>query len=592
MPLPKGHVLRRIVCLLLLAGIQLFSGHGLGLAQMADSAGANFSPLDAINPDSVGRLALAFSFRIEQRGGFTGAPAVSNDTLFLQSPFPHTVYALNLMRHEAPVVWRFTPEANHQASAIACCDATTGGPVVAGADVFIDTLDGHTLALDAATGRVRWDVTSASPDSGEALTAAPMLADGKVFIGSAGDDFGARGWIAALDAATGATVWKHDTTGPDADVGIGPDFKPPYATEQGRDLGSTTWPPGTWQQGGGGLAGGIVYDPVLGLVLHGTGHPAPWNPDQRPGDNKWTSGLFARDAATGAARWFDPVMPHDLYAFGAQGSLILADMPWRGSARKLLIHPDASGWVYVLDRLTGEMLSAAAFVPGNATTGIDLATGALRRNAAKSVSPNSITRDICPGWPGATGAGAPGAAAAAFSPETGLLYIPVSRLCMDFEPRDANFISGTPFIGANLRMRAAPGLTRGAVVAWNVADGKVAWTVDEAFPVTSGVLATGGGVVFYGTLDGQFKATEARTGRPLWQFKTASGIIGQPITFRLSDGHQYVAVVAGVGGAAGRAAQQGIDVRDATAAHGYANVLRDLKPADDPAGTLYVFALL
>lgn len=546
------------------------------------------APADEIATGNVGRLDRVFSYRIAQPGGYTGAPAVAGDTLFLQSPFPHTVYALGLARRDDPVRWRVTPDARRMASVLACCDVTTGGPVVAGDRVFVTTLDGEVLALDAATGQRAWATRPADAGRAEALTAAPFVADGRVFIGSSSDDFGVRGWVAALDAASGALLWKRYETGPDADVGIGADFK---SAETGGQLGIRTWPPEGWQHGGGGLAGGFAYDAEMGVVLHGTGHPAPWNPEARPGDNRWTSGLFARDAATGMAKWFDPIAPHDLYALGAQGALLTAEMDWHGTPRRLLLHPDANGWVYVLDRASGEVLSAQPFAPGNAITGIDLAAGTPQRNPAMAVAPNAVTRDICPGWPGATGGGAPGAAAAAFLPATGLLYIPVSRLCMDFEPRDANFIAGTPFTGANLRLKPARGVSRGALVAWDVAAARPAWTVDERFPVMSGVLASSGGVVFYGTLDGLFKAVDARNGRLLWQYRTASGIVGQPIGFTLSNGRQAVAVVAGVGGVAGRVAQSDVDVRDATAAHGFANALRDLKQPGDRGGTLYVFAL-
>jgi PQQ-dependent dehydrogenase (methanol/ethanol family) len=551
----------------------------------------NFTPLSEINTGNVNRMKLLFSFRSGQTGGQSGAPAVAGDLLLLQTAFPHTLYALDIHQQAAPARWSFTPPSDRRAAGLTCCDATVGGPVVADGQVVLNTLDGHTIALDAATGQVRWDVVTASLDSGETLSTSPSIAGDRVIIGGAGDDFGARGWIAGLDPHTGATVWKRFNTGPEEDVGIGAGFNSPYPRDQSHDGGVTTWPPQAWQQGGGGLAGNLAYDSDRGILLYGTGHPAPWNPDPRPGDNKWTSGLFARDARTGDARWFVSISPHDLYALGAAGSVLLADTQWQGRDRNLLIHPDANGQVYVLDRGTGAILSAAPFVPINATQGVDTPTGTLRRNVSMDVSPNAVTRDICPGWPGATGADGTSLGAAALSPQTRLLYIPANRLCMDMEPRDTSFMSGTPFIGANLRMKAAPGFSRGALIAWEVSGARPVWTVAEDFPVHGGVLATAGGVVFYGTLDGAFKAVDARDGHLLWQFHASSGIIGQPITFRLADGHQYIAITAGTGGPAGRVAEDGIDPRDATAAHGYANALRDLKPPADPSGVLYVFAL-
>jgi PQQ-dependent dehydrogenase (methanol/ethanol family) len=572
-----------MVCLLALAA---------GAPPITLAADANhFDTLAEINTTNVARMKLVFSFRTGQKGGLSGAPAISGDLLLLETAFPHTLYALDIGQQATPVRWSFTPLCDRRAAGLTCCDATVGGPVVADGQVVMNTLDGHTIALDAATGQVRWDVTTASLAAGETLSISPLIADDRIIIGNAGDDFGARGWVAGLDASTGAIVWKRFNSGSDDDAGIGARFNPPYPRDQGHDGGVTTWPPQAWQQGGGGLAGNLAYDSGRGTVLYGTGHPAPWNPDPRPGDNKWTSGLFARDVRTGAASWFVSINPHDLYALGAGGSVLLADMPWQGRDRSLVIHPDANGQVYALDRGTGAILSVAPFVQVNATHGVDISTDTLRRNVAMDVSPNAVTRGICPAWPGATGADGTALGAAALSPQTHLLYIPASRLCMDMEPRDTGYMSGTPFIGANLRMKAAPGISRGALIAWDVSGAKPAWTVAEDFPVLGGVLTTGGGLVFYGTLGGEFKAIDARNGHVLWQFHASSGIVGQPMTFRLPDGHQYVAITAGTGGPAGRVAEKGIDVRDATAAHGYANVLRDLKQPADASGILYVFSL-
>lgn len=252
--------------------------------------------------------------------------------------------------------------------------------------------------------------------------------------------------------------------------------------------------------------------------------------------------------------------------------------------RHLLLHPDGNGYVYVLDRDTGRMLSATPFVPVNAATGVDPDTGAIRRNEAKALHQNRVTRDICPGWPGATGPGR-----AAYQPETGLLYIPASLLCMDMEARNASYVAGTAFMGANLRLTAT-GANRGALIAWDFAAGKPAWTAPERFPLVGGVVTVGNSVI-YGTLDGWLRALDARTGRVRWQFQAAAGIIGTPSVVTGPDGRQDVAVLAGFGGSLGRVARHAIDVRDATAAHGAANALRDLPEQETPGGTLYVFAL-
>ena len=537
-----------------------------------------------IDVESVGRLQLVFSFRTGSPHGHAGAPQVDGDTLFVLTPFPHTLFALDIRRPGAPAKWRYAPKADGAAEGLACCDTINMGPVVANGRVFLNTLDGHTIALDASSGSVVWDTTTAGVASGETLTGSPLVVDGKVFIGNSGDDYGARGWIAALDAGTGREQWRRYSTGSDGDVGIDLAFHPFYADSRGADRGEVTWTSSGWERGGGSVSGPIVYDPELHLLLHGTGHPAPWNPDQHGGDNKWTSGLFARDPDTGAARWFDQFSPHDLFALGSAGSLLSADRDWRGTARKLLIHPDPNGYVYVLDRTSGEILSAEPFATVNASHGVDLASGALRVDSNRASRVNTMTRDVCPGWPGAV------SGASALSPDAPLLFIPVNRLCMDMEARNTSYIPGTAFVGANVRAKSPVDGMRGAVTGWDFEAGKADWTVPERYPVASGVLTTGG-LVFYGTLDGQFKALDARSGRLLWQFQASSGIIGQPIAYRGADGRPYIAVLAGLGGPFGAIARRGSDKRDATADHGMANALADLPAPADPSGSLYVFGL-
>jgi PQQ-dependent dehydrogenase (methanol/ethanol family) len=538
-----------------------------------------------IGVDTVAMLKLAFAFRTGSPHGHAGAPQVAGNTLFLMTPFPHTLFALDLTRPGAPVRWQYAPNPNGKAEGLACCDTINMGPTVAGDRVYVNTLDGHTMALEAKNGSVAWDVATANLSSGETLTSSPLVADGKVFVGNAGDDYGARGWIAALDPGTGRELWRRFSTGPDKDVGIGPGFTPHYAADRGADLGETTWSASDWEHGGGSVSGPILYDPELNLILHGTGHPAPWNPDQHPGYNKWTSGLFARDPDTGMARWFDQLNPHDLFALGSAGTNLMVDRTWRGTARKLMIHPDPNGYVYVLDRDTGEIVSAEPLTTVTATHGVDLASGALRRDDNRASRFGTVTRDVCPGWPGAVGG------ASALSTDGKLLYIPVSRLCMDMEARNTSFIEGTAFIGANLRAKSPSDGMRGALIGWDIDAGRPAWVVQEKFPVAGGVLALASGVVFYGTLDGILKAVDGRSGRELWRFQASSGIIGQPMTYRGPDGHPYIAVLAGLGGTFGTVARHGIDKRDATAAFGMANALQDVPSPADPSGTLYVFGL-
>jgi PQQ-dependent dehydrogenase (methanol/ethanol family) len=415
---------------------------------------------------------------------------------------------------------------------------------------------------------------------------APFVVNDKVLVGNSGGEFGVRGWLTALDAKTGKTVWRAFSTGPDADVLIGPAFKPFYPQERGKDLGIESWPPDTWQRGGGTVWGWISYDPELNLLYYGTANPGPWNPEQRLGDNKWTAGIFARDPNTGEAKWFYQFNPHDLYDYDGVNENILLDTVISGQPRKVLAHADRNGYLYVMDRATGEVLSANAFVHVNTISGIDMKTGRPNYVAEKKPTVGKVVRDICP-----HAGGGKDWQPSAYSPITKLMYIPHQNLCQDEEVTPANYIAGTPYVGANVKMKAGEGGHRGVFTAWDVAAGKPVWEIKENFPVWSGALATAGGLAFYGTMEGWFKAVDARTGKVVWQFKAGSGIIGQPVSYRAPDGKQYIAVLAGVGGWAGGVVAGDLDTRDASAGNGWASAVGDLPQYTQKGGTLYVFSL-
>jgi PQQ-dependent dehydrogenase (methanol/ethanol family) len=535
--------------------------------------------LDQIDRGNVSRLRPVFSFRSGQRGAQGAAPLVVGSHLYFLTSFPHTLFALDLTSLPSKVSWQVTPQSDPAAEGVACCDRTEHGPVFDNGRLYFSTLDGHVMAVDADTGRMLWDVAIANPQQGETLTSPPTLSAGRVVIGSAGGNFGARGWIVALDSSTGRELWRHYTTGPDQDVGITQTFAPFHPNERGADLGVRSWPTGAWRHGGGSVAGPVLFDSELGLLLHNTGPPAPWNPQQRPGANRWTSGVFAREPQTGASRWFTPLHPHNVYAWANGTANIAVDRSWEGRDRKLLLHADGDGSLYVLDRGTGEILASDRLLAP------EDARRASQDDASQTPRNNVQVRDICPSWVGAIG-GNP-----ALSGKTGLLFVPIGRLCMDIEARAASYLEGTAFIGANVRVHDQHGKPRGGVVAWDIGLRKAVWSIDENFPVASDALATAGGLVFYGTLDGVMKAVDASTGKLLWQWRTASGIMGQPTTYRGPDGRQYVAVIAGAAGPYGLASQYWIDRRDATAALGLGQAVSDLPAPTDPSGTLYVFGL-
>jgi lanthanide-dependent methanol dehydrogenase len=332
--------------------------------------------------------------------------------------------------------------------------------------------------------------------------------------------------------------------------------------------------------------GWMSYDPALDLFFYGTANPGPWNPAQRPGDNKWSSTMFARRPGTGEAVWAYQMNPHDLHDYDGVNEQLLLDIPWKGSRRGILLHPDRNGYVYAMDRATGEVLYAHPFVHITSSDSVNTKTGELALNPDKEPAVGKVVRDICPAAPGGKDW-----QPSAFSARTGLVYIPHQNLCMDEEATQVSYIAGTPYVGMNVRIKAGPGGNRGFLTAWNPVSGEILWQIPERFPVWSGALATAGDVVFYGTMDGWFKAVDARTGAPLWKYQTGSGIIGQPVAYRGPDGKEYIAVLSGVGGWAGAIVAGGLDPLDSTAALGFVNAMRDLPTATQKGGTLHVFSI-
>jgi lanthanide-dependent methanol dehydrogenase len=549
-------------------------------------ASTRYSELADINAGNVGGLQVAFTFSTGVNPGHEAPPLVVGSTMYVLTPYPNILYALDLSQPGAPLKWRYEPKPIAAAQGVACCDTVNRGPMFSGGRIFYNTLDGNVVAVDAETGKELWKTLVGNINLGETLTMSPLVVKDKVLVGNSGGEYGVRGWIQALNTSDGKMAWKAYSTGPDKDVLIGPSFKPFYDSDKGTDLGVTSWPAGAWEHGGGTVWGWISYDPELNLVYHGTANPGPWNHEARPGDNKWTSGIFARDADTGAARWFYQWSPHDVYDWDGINEQVLLDLDWKGQRRKVLVRPERNGYVYVLDRTTGEVLSATPFAPITTSTGVDLTTGRLQTIKDKEPTMNHIVRDICPAAPGAKDWNP-----SAFSHRTGLLYIPHNNLCMDVGLIEPNYIAGTPYLGSEVRMKAGPGGHRGEFDAWDIVARKKRWSLKERFPVWSGALATAGDVVFYGTMEGWFKAVHAATGDLLWQFKTSSGVIGQPVTYRGPDGKQYVAVMAGVGGWSGAVVAGDLDVRDQTAALGFVGAMGDLKEATTKGGTLYVFRL-
>src|SRR6266550_1239901 len=567
--------------------LQMQKDDGQWIMAAKDYSSRRFSALSQINASNVNQMHVAWTFSMANDRGEEAAPLVVNNTMYVVSPFPNTLYALDLTRRGAPMKWSYkNKDMDPSAKGVACCDWVNRGAAYSNGKIFFNTLDGKACAINAENGQEVWVSQVANINRGESITMAPLVVKNKVLVGDSGGEFGVRGSLTALDTETGKQIWKAFSTGPDSDCLIGPNFKPFYAADRGKDLGVTSWPPDLWKIGGGTTWGWISYDPQLDLIYYGTANPGPWNPDQRPGDNKWTCGIFARKPDSGEAIWFYQWSPHDTFDHDGINEQILVDLPINGQMRKVLLRAERNGYLYVLDRANGQVLSATPFAYITASKGVDLKSGRLIKNKEKSPGFGRVVREICPPAPGAKDW-----QPTAYSPVTGLFYIPHQNLCQDEEGLQANYIAGTPYVGANVKMYAGPGGHRGEYAAWDPIHARKVWSIRENFPAWSGAVVTAGDVVFYGTMEGWFKAVNATTGELLWQFKTGSGIIGQPVTYRGPDGKQYVSILSGVGGWAGAIVPGQLDPRDGTAALGFVNAMGDLPKYTTKGGMLYTFVL-
>jgi PQQ-dependent dehydrogenase (methanol/ethanol family) len=552
-----------------------------------DYANTRFSGLRQINTANAKDLQVAFTVSTETLRGQESAVLKIKDTLYFTTPYPNVLFAVDLTKPGFPVKWKYEPKPDAAAQGMACCQPINRGPVFWKGTLYYNTIDAHTVAVDAATGREKWKVQVGDYRAGETTNMAPIVVKDKVLVGNSGAEFGVRGWLTALDAGSGKQVWRAYSTGPDAEVLIDPEeFKPFYPQYKGKDLGLSTWRGDQWKIGGGTVWGWLSYDPELNLIYQGTSNPAPWNHEARPGDNLWTEGIFARNPDTGKARWFYQYSPHGLWDHSAVNENIVLDLDWQGRRRKVVVHPERNGYMYVIDRESGEVLAADPYVHITSSKGVDLKTGRLIENPEKEPHQGQIVRDVCPNSPGAKDWNP-----SAFSKVTGLLYVPHNNLCMDWETKPVSYLKGTPYIGVNPRFKPGPGGNAGEFMAWDPVGRRKVWTIAERWPVWSGAAVTAGGVVFYGNLEGWFKAVDAKTGQLLWQFKTASGIVGQPTTWIGPDGRQYVSVLSGIGGWAGAIVSSELDPRDPTAAKGFGNMTADLRRTGSAGGMLYVFAL-
>src|SRR5271165_6778439 len=555
-------------------------------------ANTRYSELKQINTDNVHKIAPAWTFSTGVLRGHEGAPLVIGDVMYVHAPFPNTVLALDL-NNDGKILWKYEPKQDPNVIPVMCCDTVNRGLAYGDGKILLHQADTTLVALDAKTGKVVWSVKDGDPGKGETGTDAPMVVKDKVFIGISGGEFGVRGWLSAYNLSDGKLAWRAYSEGPDSDLLVDPQKTTSLGKPIGANSSLKSWEGDQWKIGGGDTWGWYSYDPKLNLIYYGSGNPSTWNPRQRPGDNKWSMTIWARDPDTGMAKWVYQMTPHDEWDYDGINEMILADLDIGGRTVPALVHFDRNGFGYTLNRETGELLVAAKYDPAvNWATKVDMDKSSPTYGRPEVVAqystdkngPDNNTKGVCP-----AALGSKDEQPAAYSPETHLFYVPTNHVCMDYEPFRVSYTAGQPYVGATLSMYPAPGGNNmGNFIAWDARAGKIVWSDPEQFSVWSGALATAGGVVFYGTLEGYLKAVDAKTGKELYKFKTPSGIIGNVVTYEHA-GKQYVAVLSGVGGWAGIGLAAGLT--DPHAGLGAVGGYAALSNYTNLGGQLTVFAI-
>jgi len=554
---------------------------------LGNYSSTRYSDLAQINKSNVNKLQVAWTFSTGVLRGHEGGPLVIGDVMYVVTPFPNIVYALDL-NTPGKVIWKYVPKQDPDTIPVMCCDTVNRGAAYGDGKIFVNQADTTLVALDANTGEVVWTAVNGDPKKGETGTSAPMVIKDKVLVGISGGEFGVPGRMTAYDIKTGKKVWSAYSSGPDDLTLMDPEKTTMLGQPVGKDSSLATWQGDQWKIGGGATWGWMSYDPELNLVYYGSGNPSTWNPVQRPGDNRWSMTIFARNPDTGMAKWVYQMTPHDEWDYDGVNEMILTDLNIDGKMHKALVHFDRNGFGYTLDRETGQLLVAQKYDPAvNWATKVDMETGRPQVVPRYSTGHNGEdvnTTNICP-----AALGTKDQQPSSYSPRTGLFYVPTNHVCMDYEPFQVSYTAGQPYVGATLSMYPAPGGTNlGNFIAWDATKGKIVWSNPEPFSVWSGALATAGDVVFYGTLEGYLKAVDANTGQELYRFKTPSGIIGNVNTW-MHNGKQYVGVLSGVGGWAGIGLAAGLT--EDTAGLGAVGAYKALSNYTQLGGVLTVFTL-
>ncbi len=528
-----------------------------------------YSPLDEINDETVKNLGIAWVYKTDTKRGLEATPLVIDGIIYTTGSWSK-VYALDAVSGEP--VWTYDPEVPKETAMVACCDVVNRGAALYDGKIFVGTLDGRLIALDADTGKLVWSTMTVEPDQPFTVTGAPRVVKGNVIIGNGGAEYGVRGYISAYNADTGKQAWRFYTVPGDPSKGF---------ENEAMKMAAETWKGEWWEAGGGGTVwDSFVYDPELDLLYIGVGNGSPWNQEIRSpggGDNLFLSSIVALRPDTGEYVWHYQTTPGDTWDYTATQHIMLAELPIDGKVRKVLMQAPKNGFFYVLDRATGEFLSAEKFVTVTWASHVDHDTGRpVELPGARFVDESTAV------FPGPLGGH--NWHPMSFSPKTQLVYIPAMEMSNIYVPdKDYKYTPGQWNLGHKaargedipeavvqltgvpadvLAEDAPPEMLSGHLLAWDPVQQKEVWRAQYQAPWSGGTLATAGNLVFQGTPGGMFKAYRATDGELLWETYTGSGVIAAPITFEVA-GKQYVAVMSGWGGAfglvGGKAARKSVD---------------------------------
>ncbi len=486
-------------------------------------AGWRFSPLTDINRDNVKNLKAAWMFQTGIPAQMQASPIVADGIIYLTAAYNH-LFALDAVTGE--LLWRYEHELPDDMRV--CCGPSNKGAAIAGDLIFMATLDAHVVALNRKTGAVVWNTEMDRHNDGFSATVAPLVVRDNLIVGIAGGEYGIRGYIDSYDINTGERKWRR------------------YTIPEAGEPGAETWAGDSWKHGGAPTWVTGSYDPDEDLLYWATGNTAPdWNGDVRKGDNLYADSVLALDPDTGEIKWYFQFTPHDIWDYDGNTDLFLVNVERSGQTVKALVQPNRNGYVYALDRTSGKYLHGTQYVDKlNWSKGLDEAG---RPIVDPQFVPTAEGKEfICPGSVG----GKNGSYTAAYSPLTKLMYVPVVESCWQMKKSTSIFIKGIPFWGGGPgKTQGDDGSSYGHLSAIDPSTGKIKWRYQDEYPMMGGALATAGGLVFSGNLEGLALAFDAATGEPLWQFQTGSAMRAQPITYQ-AGGRQYVAIPSGGGGLA------------------------------------------